>query len=79
MTNRARPTWPDGADSGKSERPSGSSGKSQSTPPATPASNGRSTGNGQPRPGTVERPAAGRFPPAAPSVVRFAAGRVSAW
>ncbi|TCM45732.1 DUF3566 domain-containing protein [Kribbella sp. VKM Ac-2568] len=68
MTNRARPTWPDGADSGKSERPSqGGNGKSRSTPTATPTSNGRTTpsangkssangngtpGNGQPRPST---------------------------
>ena len=59
MTNRARPTWPDGADSGKSERPSGGAGQSQSTPPATPASNGRSTGNGQPRPGTSNGPLPG--------------------
>jgi hypothetical protein len=68
MTNRARPTWPDGADSGKSQRPpQGGNGKSQSTPTATPTSNGRTTpsangkssangngtpGNGQPRPST---------------------------
>ncbi|MFC5261706.1 DUF3566 domain-containing protein [Kribbella qitaiheensis] len=67
MTNRARPTWPDGADSGKSQRPpQGGNGKSQSTPTATPTSNGRTPsangkssangngtpGNGQPRPST---------------------------
>jgi hypothetical protein len=54
MTNRARPTWPEGAaDSSKSQRPS--QGGKQSSGPATPASNGRSSavpsGNGQPRPG----------------------------
>ncbi|MFF1818897.1 DUF3566 domain-containing protein [Kribbella sp. NPDC058245] len=55
MTNRARPTWPEGADSSKSQRPA-PSGK-QSTP-ATPASNGRSGGatpNGQ-RPAAELRP-----------------------
>src|SRR5215207_2805987 len=68
MTNRARPNWPDGADGGKSQRsPQGGSGKSQSTPTATPTSNGRtppnangnssangngSAGSGQPRPST---------------------------
>jgi Transmembrane domain of unknown function (DUF3566) len=55
MTNRARPTWPDGAaDSSKSQRTS-QAGK-PSTGPATPASNGRSgaapSGNGQQRSGT---------------------------
>ncbi|WP_112245004.1 DUF3566 domain-containing protein [Kribbella monticola] len=54
MTNRARPTWPDGAaDSSKPATPpgrtgQGGNGKSQATPPATPASNGRTpSGNGQ--------------------------------
>jgi len=62
MTNRARPTWPEGAaDSSKSQRAS-QAGKS--TGPATPASNGRSgaapSGNGQQRTGTPngQRPAA---------------------
>ena len=55
MTNRARPTWPDGAaDSSESQRAS-QAGKPP-TGPATPASNGRSgaapSGNGQPRSGT---------------------------
>jgi hypothetical protein len=68
MTNRARPTWPDGAaDSSKSQRPpSGANGKSQSTPPATPTSNGRnpaSNGSGQPRPGTANSPKPGEFRP----------------
>jgi hypothetical protein len=51
MTNRARPTWPEGAaDSSKTQRPS--QGGSASTPPANATSNGRSTsGNGQPRSG----------------------------
>ncbi|MFC9686944.1 DUF3566 domain-containing protein [Kribbella sp. NPDC056951] len=44
MTNRARPTWPEGADSSKSQRPA--QGGKQSTP-ATPTSNGQS-GNGRP-------------------------------
>src|SRR5690242_19532610 len=56
MTNRARPTWPEGADSSKSQRPA--PGGKQSTP-ATPASNGRSgsapSGNGQ-RPAAELRP-----------------------
>lgn len=66
MTNRARPTWPDGAaDSSKSQPPpgrtgQGGNGQGQSTPPATPTSNGRTpTSNGQ-RPGTPaqqQRPA----------------------
>ena len=62
MTNRARPTWPDGAaDSSKGQRAS-QAGK-PSTGPATPASNGLSgaapSGNGQPRSGTPngQRPA----------------------
>ena len=68
MTNRARPTWPDGAaDNSKSQRPSqGTAGKSQSTPPATPTSNGRnpaSNGSGQPRPGTANTPKPGEFRP----------------
>jgi transmembrane protein DUF3566 len=69
MTNRARPTWPEGAaDNSKTQRPS--QGGSASTPPATPTSNGRSTGgNGQqrsgdfrpqPRPGSVAAPGAGQ-------------------
>jgi len=65
MTNRARPTWPDGADSPKSQRPQSGAGKGQSTPPATPASNGRtsSTGNGQPRPTNGQRPGEARQQP----------------
>jgi hypothetical protein len=64
MTNRARPTWPDGAaDSSKSPTQpdrsgQGANGKGQSTtPPVTPTSNGRTatTGNGQ-RPGTPAQP-----------------------
>jgi hypothetical protein len=64
MTNRARPTWPEGAaDSSKSQRTA--PGGTPSAAPANPASNGRSNGqpaapNGQrsseyrpqPRPGT---------------------------
>ena len=54
MTNRARPTWPEGAaDSSKSQRTP--QGGKQSTGPASPASNGRSgpapSGNGQQRTG----------------------------
>ncbi|MFI7059934.1 DUF3566 domain-containing protein [Kribbella sp. NPDC050124] len=63
MTNRARPTWPDGAaDSSKTQRPS--QGGKQSTAPANPASNGRSTaasGNGQPRSADY-RPSGGAQP-----------------
>ena len=68
MTNRARPTWPDGAaDSSKSPPPArpgqGGNGKSQPTPPATPASNGRaSTGNGQRPAAQPQRPAPGGAP-----------------
>ncbi|MEU4288379.1 DUF3566 domain-containing protein [Kribbella sp. NPDC026596] len=56
MTNRARPTWPEGAaDSSKSQRTS--QGGKQSTGPAGPASNGRSgaapSGNGQQRTGAA--------------------------
>jgi hypothetical protein len=55
MTNRARPTWPEGAaDSSKSQR--AAQAAKPSTGPATPASNGRSgaapNGNGQSRNGT---------------------------
>jgi hypothetical protein len=80
MTNRARPTWPDGAaDSSKPQTPpgrnsQGANGRDQSTPPATPASNGRSgsSGNGgQQRPGTPggQKPADFRQPqrPTSPS------------
>ncbi|MEU4196672.1 DUF3566 domain-containing protein [Kribbella sp. NPDC026611] len=60
MTNRARPTWPEGAaDGSKSQRPA--PGGTPSAAPANPASNGRSTagsGNGQQRPqsGSGQRP-----------------------
>ena len=55
MTNRARPTGPEGAaDGSKAQR--ASQGGQQSTGPGTPASNGRSSaapsGNGQQRTGT---------------------------
>lgn len=80
MTNRARPNWPDGADSGKSQRPQGGSGTSQSSPSATPASNGRSTanGNGQSRSGTTngQRPGEVRQQPrpGGPSAAPSSAG-----
>ena len=80
MTNRARPTWPDGAaDSSNSQTPPGrngqsANGKGQSTPPATPDSNGRSgsaANGGQQRPGTPggQKPGEFRQPqrPATPS------------
>jgi len=56
MTNRARPTWPEGAaDSSNSQRTA--PGGTQSAAPANPASNGRSNGvpgaNGQQRTGTA--------------------------
>ncbi|MEU0090455.1 DUF3566 domain-containing protein [Kribbella sp. NPDC006257] len=64
MTNRARPTWPDGAaDSSKSPTPparpgQGGNGKGQPNPPATPASNGRaSTGQRPATPAPPQRPA----------------------
>ncbi|HEY0694933.1 MAG TPA: DUF3566 domain-containing protein [Kribbella sp.] len=43
MTNRARPTWPDGAGSAKKSpgTPPGANGSGQPAPPTTPASNGR--------------------------------------
>jgi len=55
MTNRARPTWPEGAaESSKSQRPS--QGGSPSTPPANATSNGRSSsGDGQQRAGAPNR------------------------
>ncbi|WP_350279944.1 DUF3566 domain-containing protein [Kribbella sp. HUAS MG21] len=63
MTNRARPTWPEGAaDSSNSQRTS--PGGKPSAAPGNPASNGRSNGvpgaNGQQRTGTPngQRPAA---------------------
>ena len=60
MTNRARPTWPDGAaDSSKTQRPA--QGREQSTPPADPASNGRS--NGQPRTGAPNGQRASEYRP----------------
>lgn len=66
MTNRARPTWPDGADSPNSQRPPSGPGTGKSTPPGNPASNGRSSsnGSGQPRPGTAngQRPGDARQP-----------------
>jgi hypothetical protein len=63
MTNRARPTWPEGAaDNPETQRPS-QGGNKQSTAPGTPASNGRSTaapsGNGQQRTGTPNGQRAG--------------------
>ncbi|MEI8406896.1 MULTISPECIES: DUF3566 domain-containing protein [unclassified Kribbella] len=68
MTNRARPTWPDGAaDNPETQRPT-QGGNKQSTAPATPASNGRTTaapsGNGQPRSGDYrpQRPSGGAQP-----------------
>ncbi|MFI5710282.1 DUF3566 domain-containing protein [Kribbella sp. NPDC051620] len=79
MTNRARPTWPDGADSPNPQRPNSGAGKGQSTPPATPASNGRSSsnGNGQTRSGTAngQRPGDARQPrPGGPSATPSSAG-----
>ncbi|TCO46182.1 transmembrane protein DUF3566 [Kribbella antiqua] len=79
MTNRARPTWPEGAaDNPETQRPS-QGGNKQSTTPGTPASNGRSTtapsGNGQQstpngqRPGDFRpqpRPQSGAGQPSAP-------------
>ncbi|GAB3827114.1 DUF3566 domain-containing protein [Kribbella italica] len=56
MTNRSRPNWPDGADSAKSRPPQSGNGKAASTPPATPASNGRTNGS-QPRPASPNGPA----------------------
>ncbi|TKK77725.1 hypothetical protein FDA38_21525 [Kribbella jiaozuonensis] len=70
MTNRARPTWPEGAaDSSKSQRPA--PGGKPSAAPANPASNGRSNGvpGGQPRPANGQRPSSEYRPqprPAAP-------------
>ena len=74
MTNRARPTWPEGAaDGSKSQRTA--PGGSPSAAPATPASNGRSNGvsgaGGQQRTGTPngQRPSGEYRPqprPAAP-------------
>ncbi|GAA0936162.1 hypothetical protein GCM10009554_23470 [Kribbella koreensis] len=79
MTNRARPTWPDGADSPNPQRPQNGAGKGQSTPPATPASNGRSSsnGNGQTRSGTAngQRPGDARQPrPGGPAATPSSAG-----
>ncbi|MEU8223355.1 DUF3566 domain-containing protein [Kribbella sp. NPDC048915] len=59
MTNRARPTWPEGAaDSSKTQRTA--PGGKPSAAQANPASNGRS--NGQPRPGTPGAPGGAAAP-----------------
>lgn len=77
MTNRARPTWPEGAaDSSKSQRTA--PGGTPSAAPANPASNGRSNGqppNGQrpseyrpqPRPGNAGAPVRPGQPAARPA------------
>jgi hypothetical protein len=78
MTNRARPTWPEGAaDSSKSQRTA--PGGTPSAAPANPASNGRSNGqpspNGQrpseyrpqPRPGNAGAPVRPAQPAARPA------------
>lgn len=65
MTNRARPTWPEGAaDNSKAQRPP-QGGKNQSTAPATSASNGRSGAapGGQQRTGTPNGQPSGDFRP----------------
>jgi hypothetical protein len=74
MTNRSRPNWPDGADSAKSRPPQGGTGKAASTPPATPASNGRTNGS-QPRPATPNGPPADPRSAASPSADPRTAGR----
>jgi len=59
MTNRARPTWPEGAADGSKSQRTAPGGKT-SAAPANPASNGRSNGvpgaNGQQRTGTPTGP-----------------------
>lgn len=59
MSNRARPTWPEGAADGATSRtaPPGADGNGQSTAPADPASNGR--------PGPVANGASGGKAPVA--------------
>jgi hypothetical protein len=64
MTNRARPTWPEGAaDSSKSQRTA--PGAKPSAAPANPASNGRSNGvpGGQPRTPNGQRPSSSEYRP----------------
>ena len=67
MTNRARPTWPEGAaDGSNTQRPA--QGGAQSAGPGTPASNGRtsaahSSGNGQQRTGTQNGQRASEYRP----------------
>jgi hypothetical protein len=64
MTNRARPTWPEGAaDSSKSQRTA--PGGKPSAAPANPASNGRSNGapGGQPRTANGQRPSSSEYRP----------------
>ncbi|WUJ73890.1 DUF3566 domain-containing protein [Kribbella soli] len=64
MTNRARPTWPEGAaDSSKSQRTA--PGGKPSAAPANPASNGRSNGvpGGQPRTQNGQRPPSSEYRP----------------
>src|SRR3954447_7851294 len=77
MTNRARPTWPEGAaDSSKSQRPA--QGGKPSAAPANPASNGRSpaapSGNGQQRNGTPNGQRPSEFRPQPQSQPRPASG-----
>lgn len=59
MTNRARPTWPEGAADGSKSQRTAPGGKA-SAAPANPASNGRSNGvpgaNGQQRTGAPNGP-----------------------
>lgn len=87
MTNRARPTWPEGAaDSSNSQRTA--PGAKPSAAPANPASNGRS--NGQPRTGTPNgqrpseyrpqaRPATPGATPARPQPAPSTPGRPEPW
>ncbi|MFF0266063.1 DUF3566 domain-containing protein [Kribbella sp. NPDC004536] len=88
MTNRARPTWPEGAaDGSKSQRTA--PGGSPSAAPATPASNGRTNGvpgaNGQQRTGTPngQRPSGEYRPQARPAAPQQPApstpGRPEPW
>ncbi|MFI5691503.1 DUF3566 domain-containing protein [Kribbella sp. NPDC051586] len=64
MTNRARPTWPEGAaDSSKSQRTA--PGGKPSAAPANPASNGRSNGvpSSPPRTPNGQRPSSSEYRP----------------
>jgi Transmembrane domain of unknown function (DUF3566) len=69
MTNRARPSWTDGTDSAKTQRPpQGGNGQAPSNPSVTPTSNGSSNGSTpQPTPPNGQQKAGELRPQPAPA------------